>query len=109
VNAIDAAFNDLRASLELNAAPDNDKPECVAEHRDVAKSEVALAWYSLHAVHDSGQHPPRLAYFERITRMIASRLGVPLPDYSVSADAAKRFFDRFEFSGNGNCFHNPDP
>jgi len=29
--------------------------------------------------------------------------------FFVSDDAAKQFFDRFEFSGNGNFFHNPDP
>jgi hypothetical protein len=109
VLAITSAFKDLKATLELNAAPDNDKLECVVEHRDVAKSDVSEAWYGLYIVHRTRQDPPRLAHFELMTKMIASRLGVPLPAYSASADAAKRFSDRFQFSGYGNCFHNPEP
>jgi hypothetical protein len=109
VLAITAAFEDLHATFELNGPPDKDKAECVAEHRDVAKSDVATAWFSLNLVHGFREYPPRLAYFERITKMIASRLGVPLPAYSASDAAAQQFLDRFEFSGAGNCFHNPEP
>jgi hypothetical protein len=41
----------IHASLELNAAPDNDRPQCPLEHREVAKSDIAQAWGTLSVAH----------------------------------------------------------
>jgi hypothetical protein len=107
--AITSGYSDIHAWAELNAAPDNYEPGCDEEHHDVARSNVAEAWYGLYFVHQLGQNPPRLALFERMTRISAVRFREALPAYSAPADVAERFWKRYKFTGSTKCLHIPEP
>ncbi len=107
-----AELSIIHASLELNAAPDNDRPQCPLEHRDVAKSDVANAWVALHAVtmiqHSTGTTYSRYDKTVANARLVASRLGMALPPLATTG-SVEQFATRYAFEGSGECFHNPEP
>lgn len=106
---VSGAFSVIHATLELNASPDNDRPRCASEHRDVAKSDIADAWLTLSTIKTLGVSPPRYSDVINDAKLAASRLGMALPSLSTSTSARHTFFERYIFQGRGECFHNPAP
>jgi hypothetical protein len=104
-----AALLILHATLELNAAPDDDNPQCPLEHRKFAKSDVASSWFALTVVHGLGTFPDRYDEIVKNTKLVASRLGLVPPSLNSEFTTASAFQRRYDFAGKGECFHNPLP
>jgi hypothetical protein len=109
VLAVSAALSAVHASLELDAAPDSAEPQCVPEHRDVAKSDIANAWIAIETIGRIRQVPPLYAHITSNVRLVANRLGMPLPDLGTSPQRVNEFLARYQFDGRGQCFHNTPP
>lgn len=107
-----AGLSLIHATLELNAAPDNDRPQCPLEHREVAKSDVANAWAPLLGVRAIMRaiHTTFNRYDKTVdnAQLMASRLGMALPPLA-QVGGINDFVARYTFDGSGECFHNPEP